>query len=323
MSSLAVTARARGGWFRAWALWIATPIACVSDGAHELAPRGANATRERGSFIGRRLAENAANAPRTSRPAPAPLVVAWTTPFGQPLPYAPIVHRERSVEGRELCYWVLGDGAETVLLLGVIHGDERSSTEAAYDLLAHVCAEPAALAGITLVIAPEVNPDGNASSSRRNARAVDLNRNFPARNWHGEPAAHGPGPSPASEPETRFVLELLDTFAPARVIATHAAAACVNWDGPAAELAERMSRECGLPVAATIGYPTPGSLGSLLGNDRELPTITFELATKESVGAAQESVRRALLAGLRPAAAEAGAVEASGTPWFNERSGSR
>jgi protein MpaA len=226
--------------------------------------------------------------------------VVFTTPFGHELTQAPIVHPERSVEGRELQYWVLGEGPECVLLLGGIHGDERSSTEAAYDLLDIVVSDPGLLRGIRLVLAPEVNPDGNAARSRRNARGVDLNRNFPSQNWRDDPSTHGPGPRPASEPETRFVLALLRIYSPVRVIATHAAAACVNWDGPAEALAERMSRECRLPVEATIGYPTPGSLGSYLGIDRGVPTITFELATKESVGAAQDGVRRALLAGLLP-----------------------
>ncbi|MBM4015302.1 MAG: murein peptide amidase A [Planctomycetes bacterium] len=266
----------------------------------DLAPQRAERGADRGSHLGRHFAERFPRRPRVAATAAAILPVVWTTPYGHGLTQAPRVHPERSVEGRELLYWVLGDGPETVLLLGGIHGDERSSAEAAYDLLAVAVADPAALAGITLVLAPEVNPDGNAARSRRNARDVDLNRNFPSRNWRGDSSAHGPGTHPASEPETRFVLALLRMHAPTRVIATHAAAACVNWDGPAEALAERMSRECGLPVEATIGYPTPGSLGSYLGVDLAVPTITFELATKEEVGAALDGVRRALLVGLLP-----------------------
>jgi hypothetical protein len=47
-----------------------------------------------------------------------------------------------------------------------------------------------------------------------------------------------------------------------------------------------MSEASGLPVKEHIGYETPGSLGSYLGKERGVPTITLELplATKsESV----------------------------------------
>jgi protein MpaA len=91
---------------------------------------------------------------------------------------------------------------------------------------------------------------------------------------------------------------LLESFPPSRIVATHAAAACVNWDGPAELLARRMSGECGLPAEATIGYPTPGSLGSLMGIDRDVPMITLELASKSSIAGSREEVRRALLTAL-------------------------
>ena len=307
MSSSCIGAAPRCGRFRfgaALALALALgAAACTTtpEASPDLAPRRAELGGDRGSHLGRHFAEKFPRRPRTAAAAvESSLPIAWTTPYGHGLTQAPLVHPERSVEGRELCYWVLGDGPETVLLLGGIHGDERSSTEAAYDLLAVAVADPALLRGIKLVLAPEVNPDGNAARTRRNSRDVDLNRNFPSRNWRAGSGAHGPGPRPASEPETRFVLALLRMYAPTRVIATHAAAACVNWDGPAEALARRMSRECDLPVEATIGYPTPGSLGSYLGVDLGVPTITFELATKETVGAALDGVRRALLVGLLP-----------------------
>jgi protein MpaA len=164
-----------------------------------------------------------------------------------------------------------------------------------------VLAKPQLAEGRRLVVAPEVNPDGFAADTRRNRRDVDLNRNFPAENWRGDDgrARHGPGPHASSEPETRFVLALLRRFAPSCVIATHAAAACVNWDGPAESIARRMSAECGLPAKDSIGYATPGSLGSFVGRDRAVPTITLELSRKDSVSLEREGVRRALLTAIR------------------------
>jgi protein MpaA len=51
----------------------------------------------------------------------------------------------------------------------------------------------------------------------------------------------------------------------------------VNYNGPALELAQVMAACNGLPVAADIGYPTPGSLGTWAGQERRIPTLTLEI----------------------------------------------
>ena len=256
--------------------------------------------RSHGSFLANTLAERERKPARVEPTKTAPHAT-FLSPFGQTLPAAAGEFDELTLGGRSLRYWTFGTGHETVLLLGGIHGDERSSAEAAYDFIAELERHPAVLADRRVVIAPEVNPDGIADRTRRNDRGVDLNRNYPADNWrHADPARqHWPGSGPSSEAETRFVLMLLREFPPSRVVSTHAAAACVNWDGPARALADCMSDECGLPTRASIGYPTPGSLGSYLGLDRSIPTITLDLAHKDSVASALPAIRRALFAAVR------------------------
>jgi protein MpaA len=251
--------------------------------------------RDHGTFLAGALAANRPAA-RTTGPVAPPRPENFVAPFGQTIDRPPRTFAELSAGGRELHYWVVGDGAETVLILGGIHGDERSASRLAYEFLAFVVDHRGALVDRRVVVAPEVNPDGVAAATRRNANDVDLNRNFPAQNWEAESAArHWPGNGPASEPETRFVLFLLHEFEPARVVTGHAAAACVNWDGPAETLARLMSRDCGLPARVTIGYATPGSLGSYLGIERSLPTITLELSDREQLGDERDGCLRALM----------------------------
>ena len=290
--------------WRAWQEDVAcvVALACVAGvlgcSSPDVAPSRPPAERESGTYIARALAEQAPKPlPPATPPKKAP---SFHSPFGQAIATLPNQHLETSVGGRDLNYWVVGEGRETMLVIGGIHGDERSSAEAAYDLIAHVLQQPQLVGDRRLVVAPEVNPDGIHANTRRNLRNVDLNRNFPAENWVGvgDGARHGPGPRAASEPETRFVMMLLERFTPDRIVATHAAAACVNWDGPAERLARTMSRECGLPAKGSIGYPTPGSLGSYMGIDQEIPTITFELAARDSIEGARDSIRAALLAAL-------------------------
>ena len=51
----------------------------------------------------------------------------------------------------------------------------------------------------------------------------------------------------------------------------------VNYDGPAKEISEKISKIIGYPVEESIGYPTPGSFGTYCGVERNIPTITLEL----------------------------------------------
>jgi protein MpaA len=137
------------------------------------------------------------------------------------------------------------------------------------------------------VIVPLINPDGHARRKRRNARRVDINRNFPTNNWTlGSPRSRMfGGPSPASEPETRAVMKLIARYRPRRIITIHSIGLerfCNNYDGPARALAAKMSRHNRYPVTASIGYPTPGSFGAYAGRQLRIPTVTLELPSTHS-----------------------------------------
>jgi murein peptide amidase A len=169
-----------------------------------------------------------------------------------------------------------GAGAPPLILVGGVHGDEPASVEATLEL-AEVW--PAlAPAAVPVWVVPALNPDGLAAGRKNSARDVDLNRNFPARNFSTEhrPGYH-PGEGPASEPETEALVRLVQTSRPWGVVAVHAPFACINYDGPARAWAEAAAAACGWPARADIGYPTPGSLGSWLGVDSGLPVLTVEL----------------------------------------------
>ena len=131
---------------------------------------------------------------------------------------------------------------------------------------------------------PCLNPDGLSSNTRTNANGVDLNRNFPTKNFgqDGSSAGNNPenyygGKEPASEIETRFVIDILEKYQPKLVITLHAPYKIVNYDGPAEAIAQKISDIIGYSVESSIGYPTPGSFGTYCGVERNIPTITLEL----------------------------------------------
>lgn len=120
----------------------------------------------------------------------------------------------RSVQGRPIVAERLGDPlAERVaLVVGVIHGDERAGLKVTRALRRGA----ADLAGMQVWVIEALNPDGRRARWRRNARGVDLNRNFPHRWRGGVPKSSGyyPGRRPASEPETNAAMDFIAEIEP-------------------------------------------------------------------------------------------------------------
>jgi predicted deacylase len=134
-----------------------------------------------------------------------------------------------SVEGRPL--WAVRVGASNdrrVLVTAAIHGIEYIGTRVALRLAESLADRPLAA---EVWVAPVLNPDayartwrdggaGSVGALRKNARGVDLNRNFPLP-WGMRPsaiplagssdprAATFRGATPLSEPETRALAELV------------------------------------------------------------------------------------------------------------------
>jgi murein peptide amidase A len=123
----------------------------------------------------------------------------------------------RSLEGRPVVAYELGDPASPrkVLVVGCIHGNECAGI-AILDRLRQL----GALTGTDLWLVPDANPDGHAAGTRRNARSVDLNRNFPWR-WRPLGGIYYSGTGPASERETRIAMTLIRRLHPAVTIWFH------------------------------------------------------------------------------------------------------
>ena len=166
------------------------------------------------------------------------------------------------------------DGYEkTVLVTGVFHGDEPDGEY----LINRYLSERSDTKN-RLLFVPCLNPDGLADDKRTNANGVDLNRNFPAKNWEKSAKdEYFGGDEQASEDETRFMVYVIEKYKPDLIITLHEPYAVVNYDGPAKEIAQKISQITGFEVQESIGYPTPGSFGTYCGLEKNIPTITLEL----------------------------------------------
>jgi protein MpaA len=172
-------------------------------------------------------------------------------------------------------------GDNNILIIGVFHGDEPQGKHLIEEYINSTEQQN------NLLFIPCLNPDGMDVNNRTNANGVDLNRNFPTKNWgknEGENAtcddcttAYFGGTSPASEIETQFVINIIEKYSPKLILTIHAPYKVVNYDGPAKEIAEKISKIIEYPTEGSIGYPTPGSFGTYCGVERNITTITLEL----------------------------------------------
>lgn len=220
-------------------------------------------------------AQNESVQPQTVSSAPAQAPSAGDVKRPSPPRY---VQLGRSVKGTPIMAAVYGTGKKRVMIFGGIHGNETNTSILAKALMGSL-GEVKGLEDLSVIIVPDVNPDGLFANTRTNARGVDINRNFPSTSWRSEykDMNQFPGIEPKSEPETQAVLSLLEKSPPDFIITLHAALGCVNWDGPGEELARVISGVNGYPLCSYLGYETPGSLGTLMGIDKKLPVVTIEL----------------------------------------------
>ncbi len=177
-----------------------------------------------------------------------------------------------SCEGRPMEYQVLGGGSQAIFILATIHGNESAGTPLVQKLREYLMEHPGILSGRRVLLMPIVNVDGLARRTRYNLRGIDLNRNFPARNHRADQRS---GHRPLSEPESRAIAGLLRKYWPVRIVTIHQPLECIDYDGPALDLAKSMSRLSGLPLKKLGSMP--GSLGSYAGEDLDIPTVTVEL----------------------------------------------
>jgi len=183
--------------------------------------------------------------------------------------------------GRPLEVWRPPRHAEILVFAG-IHGDEPETTGVLSKALRRLLDPPEACA---VVLA--ANPDGLVRGTRGNALGVELNRNFPTRDWRPDRVAHravldgprevllSPGEAPASEPETRALIALVEELQPETVVALHAPLGCID-DPKKGPLAQWLAKATGLPLVEDVGYPTPGSFGTWAA-EQDLEVVTYEL----------------------------------------------
>ena len=190
------------------------------------------------------------NPPHTVRALGAALLltlalVAPFAPASAAPETSPVLERRvigQSVQGRDIVAWHLGEpGTPTYVLISTMHGNEPHTRQILTSLR-----DGRPIRGIDLWVIPTYNPDGLARHSRRNARGVDLNRNYPY-DWADLDGNYESGSRPGSEPETRAVMRFLKRIEPKRLISFHQPLNGVDTDTKDSRFARRLARALRLP----------------------------------------------------------------------------
>jgi protein MpaA len=176
----------------------------------------------------------------------------------------------QSVNGVNLEYFPPRKTCELLIVAG-IHGEEPETTVALSRAVRSLQSDEIS-SSISLVLS--ANPDGLVLGTRGNANGVDLNRNFPSTNWQSDPTTCRwhvdeseelpilTGSAPASEPESKALIELIDSLSPKIVLTLHGPLACVD-DPDGTPLAGWIAKETGFPLVTELGYPHPRLHGNV------------------------------------------------------------
>lgn len=179
----------------------------------------------------------------------------------------------------------VGNSFNKILIIGGIHGDEIAALGVSLALEKRLLLEAKTWNSQSeIILVPNSNPDGIRLRTRTNSKGVDINRNFPTLDWRFGRVGNRyfGGQYAGSETETDFLVSLIRSNGPSLIIILHSPLTCINYDGPAEEIAIRAARQLHLPIRKNIGYPTPGSLGTYAGREKGIPILTVEFPSNIS-----------------------------------------
>ncbi len=143
--------------------------------------------------------------PPTNTPTPGPT----NTPTITPTPLLDTLTIGQSVGDKPIDLEQIGNGANRIVLVAGIRGDQQEAEELVAAVAEHFRDHPEEVpAEVALYFLPILNPDAAELGERFNLNGVDLNRNWDTPSWRSDSPQPGGflpgsgGTEPFSEPET-------------------------------------------------------------------------------------------------------------------------
>ena len=123
----------------------------------------------------------------------------------------------KTTEGRKIHSMHLGNNGVRTLVIAGLDGQDRVAVRWLEEMAQELASRPDLIENNEVTFFRAGNPDGLVHQYKGNARGVPLNRNFPSRRYR-QPFGLPQFAVPASEVETRVMLDTLYSFRPRRVI---------------------------------------------------------------------------------------------------------
>jgi protein MpaA len=183
------------------------------------------------------------------------------------------------------------------MLIGSLHGNEPLAVTLIERLAEDARDHSDRWNGRTVLFVRTPNPDGMARGTRANSRGVDLNRNFPTRNFRAN-RQHRTGPRPGSEVETTAILRLLYAFRPARVVHVKSTTDETGWvlySHSCGTVVRKFSGPAGLRLQQLPPGAIPGSLESYVTDVLATEQITIAVPAATDADAAWQEYGDVLL----------------------------
>lgn len=192
------------------------------------------------------------------------------------------VQEWKDIQNNDIVLWKFScqKSADNILLVGRFHGDEPEG-EFILEQMLNLLRSKSYTSAYNIYILPCLNPSGKQLFSRANINKIDLNRNYPTKNF----SPHSTNPHmkeglsagyPASEVETKIMMEIIEKHNFKKILTIHSDLHLIDYDGPAKYIAEVFAANCGYKLVDNIGYPTNGSFGTWAGQEKQIPVITVE-----------------------------------------------
>lgn len=208
----------------------------------------------------------------------------------------------QSVGGLPIHIRRYGNVGDATLIVCGIDGNDRIAVKWIDELSRQLNEAPDMISGRRVILLRDPNPDGLTAKQSENRRGVQINRNFPSAMYRPGLDA---GPGPASEPETRAILEVIYRFQPTRVIHLQSAGRSEVAANPAArQLAELLRHGRQLAAEQPERPLQAGSLEEFASQTLGAEVLTLRLATGDDWRAAAIGHSPTLLAAAVPKIAE-------------------
>lgn len=198
-----------------------------------------------------------------------------------------------TVNGEPIPARIFGKGENKLFIFGAMHGSELNSTDILNQLIQAIYRGAITIPeDKQLIIIPTLNIDGYKKKNRLNANSVDINRNYPTKDWIADTFLtdeqtfkNGGGTAPLSEPETRLTTYLIGTVNPYLTVSYHSWGKyaipnkneiALDYAKKYAELSKYVFSD---PYVENTGfnYVATGTINSW-GDEQGFPIITIELA---------------------------------------------